>query len=369
MATETETTRFGEQSMQDSIDPALRQVNAQLIHARREGYLVFAPERFIVLPRFYRVVLGQVRISPDPSQGDVYSQSPGVLALTRAALVRIADAFGVDWDWQSSGRIDDGRDQWRAEFRACARVISWDGTPKLIVGTYEVDVRAREEELRDTFERKTDDRGNRLYPTPEDVEKKVRVERIQLLKHKVARAETGAMERCIASLGVPRSYRKGTAALTKGIIVARLVVDPGDDEVAKRMVLQSALKIGTELYGLGVRNVALPPPAPEKISDAKPAPPPSPSPPAREVAPAMAVPVPPHVPPGSIEAFECLDASGQCRTLGELIHIKGYDERKIRDPKTGAYLSVKDLSPKNRSRLFAVLVKMPDRPSDDDISF
>lgn len=372
----------------DAIDPKLREINAAVARARAAGWNVLAPHPILEIAQGFRVALAAVRFNASPDMGDVYKQFQGEgeytpgndkFALRRTALLKIADAFGLIWLIDRCRRTDDRSTPEVVEYQAAARYLGFDGRHIERIATYEIDVRAREEELRQ-IEWSKWGRTDASKRQPEErqkdyIENKVYRERVQWMRHRVPRAETGAVERLVRSLGVEGSYT--AAQLAQPFLIARVLLDP-QDEAGRRMVYANALQAGSDLYGPGTSGVNAPPapapdpeePAPSAPRDSKPA-----------NAPPPATPAPPELPaPAGEDDFYAIEPADQVVTLEALMRRKAYalpDLAKVMKKKGYSDIQIESkhpveyLTPGDRVLLFQRLKKMPSvlDDGDEDIPF
>jgi hypothetical protein len=316
-------------------DPRVLEINETIARAKAEGWIIVAQPLTYVAPMF-RVIPVRVDIDPNPDAGDVYVNTQnGTLALRRIALMRLADAMGIDWPPGQSRRIDDGADNERVIWQAAARVLLPNGTWRPLTGTYEVDVRAREVEYRQQLEAKRN---------AGDVEQKVARERAAWLRHKIARAETGAVERLIASLGIERAYPP--PKLRNPFLVTRVIPDAGTDVDAQRLIFAMALGSAADLY---TQRQAPPPPAavdsPAATGNTLP-----------RTDDRQSRPL-----PGRIDDFATLDPLDQVATLEAMMKQKGYTLEQLQAASKQKGLSVTtvgDLPPEQRAPFYKHLRKL-----------
>lgn len=206
-----------------------------------------------------------VQVNPDPAAGDVFKvgsrynaqtkQSEDLYCLAKPALMRIAAAAGIVWNWRESGPQALQRDY--VVYRAVGAVRLPDGSWQPIVGTKEIDLTVVEEELREANLAKAQelasDPKKREYlrgMTPEQwAEVQTRTAMIQWRKNKLMRAETGAMERVIkAALGIKSQYTR--EELQKPFIVPRIDFSPDySDPEVRRALIEHGVNAMAGLFG------------------------------------------------------------------------------------------------------------------------
>lgn len=312
-------------------------INKELANWKQNGAHVLAPITLQTIPAMHRPVLAVVYIDPDPKKKEVYPQKGGGLSLSAIGWKKLADAMGMQWDDDKSRRVDDGKDPNRCEFRMVGRIKALDGTWRKIMGDKEIRMENVIEELRDNYRDKAEQyqqdpkdgpEFRRRFPTPADVdrwiEEKVRQDALQIKKHLLSRAQTGAMARAIKSIGIRETYTK--EELAKPFVFPKLVAefDPNHPEDRAFLRAQAAGAID-QLYQPVQRAteaqpaaLALPDPTaafPEHAAlEFHPADRPAPaSPPAQPE------------PPDHLRAdFNAADPRGQKEVLERLIKQKGY---------------------------------------------
>ena len=223
-------------------------INRQLQQYKQEGAHVPAPLTFQSIPKMHRPVLVVVQINALPAAKETYSQRGGGKSLSALAFQKFADAMGIQWDPKLCGRVDDGHDPNVVHYRMVGRIKALDGTWRTIMGDKEIRMETVIQELTDNYREKAEAyvrEGTqdflRAFPTPEAregwVREKVRTDALQIKKHMLARAQTGAMARAIKSLGIRETYTE--AELSKPFVFPKLVPDfdprdPGDREFMRR---------------------------------------------------------------------------------------------------------------------------------------
>lgn len=211
-------------------------------------YLVLAPIELGPIPAMHTPMASVVKIDPDPASGDVYSLQ-GKFAYSKAALDCVAGAAGISWLPEMCGRTDAGTDPEIVRFRMAGKRKELDGQWRVVVREYEFDLKAREEELKDSVPKRQAiaeiaDPGKKAKAIADAVAKDM----IQLRKFKVQRAETGAANRVIrVFLGIKANYTREQIA--RPLVVPKLVFTPDyTDPEVKRFMLAEATGTISELY-------------------------------------------------------------------------------------------------------------------------
>jgi len=339
-------------------------INEQIADWKRNGAHILAPMTLQTVPAMHRPVLAIVQIDPDPKNKEVYPQKGGGLSLSAIGWKKLADAMRIQWIPEECRQTDDGRDPNRCAYRMVGRVKSLDGTWRRLIGDKEVQMDVVREELQDSYREKArayqDDPKDgpafrRAFPTPEAIEgwiqEKVRQDALQIRKHRLSRAQTGALARAVKSIGVRETY--SAAELAKPFVFPMLVPEFDPNHPGDRAFLRAQAVGAIEQY-YPERPA---PPAPEP-----PAPRPSLPGPEELVAaypehralhyqPAPAS--PPLTPLENLRAdFYAADAIGQREVLERLIRQKGY-AGKVQG-------QIEEWSLQQRAGFFDRLIAMPD---------
>jgi hypothetical protein len=214
-------------------------VNEQLAKLAESYHLVSPVTRFDNLPEGFGVSFSMVQINPDPNAGEVYKVDGGKLALSHAALNRIAAAAELSWDAERSRRLDDGSDSCYCHYRAVGYVRSSDGSPRTVTGEVEIDMRPGSPDVKAA---KSDTQISQV--------------RRFILRH----AESKAKNRAISGMGVKRSYMPDE--LRKPFAVTRLQFtghsdDPDLRREFARIRAEQVMGAHRALYGAAPR-AALP---------------------------------------------------------------------------------------------------------------
>lgn len=208
----------------------------------RSKYNVIGPDMVAQVTPYHKRIATQVVLSANPSDGDVYALQGDIskLAPTKLALLKLADAAGVRWQYaqckktapsvcefckaagdnclkcshhgtiayQAVGAYQDGAGQWRP-----------------IIGTAEVDPSERDRVGKN--DGKTEGQRMKAY----------------LLRH----VESRAFNAAIRTLGVKQWYTP--VEIKKPFVVVRTYFDGYSDPDFKRLMLARAAADMAELYG------------------------------------------------------------------------------------------------------------------------
>lgn len=206
-----------------------------------------------------------VQINPDPNAGDVfnvgrrYNESKkayeDLFSLAKPALMRIAAAAGIVWNWRESGPQILQKDY--VVYRAVGALRLPDGSWQPIVATKEIDLTVIEEEtyeanLKKALEYASDPkkRGYLKGMAPEQwAQAQTKAALIQWRKNKLMRAETGAMLRVIrAALGMKSQYTR--EELEKPFIVPRIDFSPDySDPEVRKVLIEHGVGAMAQLFG------------------------------------------------------------------------------------------------------------------------
>lgn len=238
----------------------------QLVEYKPEKYNVLMPTQHIeqVSP-WHAARTTVVQVNPDPVSGDVFKVGSryndkaktweDVYCLAKPALMRIAAAAGIVWNWRESGPTVLQRDY--VCYKAVGAVRLPDGSWQPIMAEKEIDLAVIEEEtheanLKKAYEYAGDPKkkDNLKGLEPEEwALQQTRTALIQWRKNKLMRAETGAMLRVIrAALGIKSQYT--FAELQKPFVVPRIDFSPDyNDPSVRQALLQHGVATMNALFG------------------------------------------------------------------------------------------------------------------------
>lgn len=243
--------------MEKTLEKVSKELSNQLEEYRRHGaYNVLVPTLTIQeISPYHKPVLEIVRINPDPKAGEVYEivQGSGEYSLRAVALQRIGYAAGLIWNARGCGRTDDATNPNIVSYRAEAAVRKEDGTYMLLNAEYMVDLQILEEEIRESYEKKSKELAKEKkwsdQSRKEYVEKMVRRDMLQKRKFRLQLAQTGAMDRVIRKiLGLKGTYRR--EELEKPFVVPKIAFHPDvSDPEVRKLLLQQGLEASNILFG------------------------------------------------------------------------------------------------------------------------
>lgn len=244
----------------------LDRVNEQLKSEKGKGAHILAPLTLQTIPAMHRPVVVTVQIDPDPKNKEVYPQKGGGLSLSAIAFKKLGDAMGIQWVPEECGRIDDGRDPDYVHYRMVGLVKALDGTWRKIIGDKEIRMSVIIEELTDSKREKAqqylddpkDGPGFRkAFPDTEAwIQEQVRKEALQIKKHLLSRAQSGALARATKSIGIRETYTP--QELQKPFVFPKLVFSPDPNHPQDRAFLLA--------QGAGAMNQLYKPAEPATVS-------------------------------------------------------------------------------------------------------
>lgn len=204
------------------------------------------------------------RTEEEGGSGDVYfdrnQMDPDERAPSKIGLNKIASLAGVNWVHDQCGRRDPMTIQNFWIYHVTGVYLSYDGTPQTITGEKEIDYRDGSAQIGgwsmaawEELKRKTPEAKNINGWSAQRV--------MQARCNGAERAETGAIERAIRTLGIKHTYK--VAELAKPFVVLRVssVVDTSDPgtraQLAARVGMSAAsLYAGTHLSQSRALNAA-----------------------------------------------------------------------------------------------------------------
>lgn len=197
----------------------LEDINQQLQEWKQKGCHLLSPLTLQMIPPMHRVVVTAVEIDPNPVHKEVYPQKGGGLSLSAISFKKLLDAMGVRWNVAQCGRTDDGSNPNLIRYRMVGQIKGFDGVWHDIFGEKEISLDTVVEELTDNYRQKAIDYEKdpkdgpafkQRFPTTDAVDgwirEKVRQDALQIKKHMLARAQTGAMARACKSRGLRETY-------------------------------------------------------------------------------------------------------------------------------------------------------------------
>lgn len=266
------------------LSPSTKAVNTQLEALRKEGAHILqagAIQRDIPL---HQIVVSTYKIELVPdgkfmksADKEVY-WNKGEFSLTRVAYDRFAQRACIQWVWRECMRIAPLNNPRYCAYRAVGKVMDLSGRWRVQVAEKAIDMDIVEQELRDNYRGKakdfmegTDDKSRdfqRTFPHERDrvnwVEEKVRIDALQIQKHMLARAQTGAMNRVVQKLlSLKSSYTK--EELSKPFVFAALTFQPDPNHpMDRRYMLDQGSGMADMMYNAPAMEAA---PADDPLPD------------------------------------------------------------------------------------------------------
>lgn len=333
-------------------------INQQLADWKNKGAHVLAPLTLQTIPPFFRPVVVAVQLDANPDHKEVYPQRGGGFSVSSLGWKKIGDAIGIKWIPEQCGRTDDGRNARKVCYRMVGKVRGMDGLEREVMGDKEIDLDVIEEETRDGYRQKAEDYLNdpvegpkfrAHFPTAADVgawiTEKTRVEVLQMKKHMLARAQSGAIARATKNIGIRETYT--AAELAKPFVFPKLVFSPDvNNPHDRQFLLEQATGATHRLYGGPVPTIPPPPILGIPREDL-----------AHEV---------PFLDPGSSSEapsadevcradFAASEVIGQVEILEGLMKRKAYDQKKIKGLMAA-------WSAADRAAFLERLLELPDAP-------
>lgn len=207
---------------------------------------------------YHRIRVEQVQLNPDPDAGDVFkvgSKKVGngwqdVLSLSKTAILKLATAAGIVWNWNETRVLSVSKDYVLYQAVGAMRKPSGEWIP--LKATKEIDLDVIEAE---TYESNLETAKrlptNKLdHLTPEQwAEARTRKNMIQWRKNKLMRAETGAMLRVVrALLSVKHQYSAAELKKPFAVPTVDFAPDYSDPEV-RRAMAEAGIRATADLFG------------------------------------------------------------------------------------------------------------------------
>lgn len=256
-------------------------INGELEAKLKEGFIVLTVPTIQEVPAMHRLVVKVVKPEMEYKErklisNDLYPQAGGSVAFRRNFYDKLAGAAGIQWVYHAFRRMDNGSNPRCCHYQAVGIIKGLDGQWVTKVGDKAIDMDVMEQELRDKcWERAQDymaiaeDMVAHPASNPTDkqklarefatefstheararwVEEKVRPDALQIQKHIVARAQTGAMSRVVEkALSLKKSY--SAKELEKGFVFASLVFTPDEtNPIDRKFMLDEASGARSALY-------------------------------------------------------------------------------------------------------------------------
>ncbi|HBS59088.1 MAG TPA: hypothetical protein DEA44_07475 [Firmicutes bacterium] len=207
---------------------------------------------------FHKMRVEEVKIDPNPDSGDVFkvgSKKKGggwedVLSLSKTAILKLANAAGLIWNWNETRVVVANRDYVLYQAVGAIRKPSGEWIP--VKATKEIDLSVIEEEVHESNLKKARDMDPKKLDglTQEQWAKnQTKSNMIQWRKNKLMRAETGALLRVVRAL-LTIKHQYSPVELQHPFIVPRVDFSPDyNDPTVKNMMLEYGVKATTELFG------------------------------------------------------------------------------------------------------------------------
>ncbi len=379
-------------SPQEKALTVAQKINGDLEAKKLDGFIVLTVPTIQEVPAMHRLVLKVVKPEMEyRTEGnrsilvsnDLYPQAGGSVAFRRNFYDKLAGAAGIQWVYHAFRRMDNGSNPRFCHYQAVGIIKGLDGQWVTKVGDKAIDMDVMEQELRD----KCWDRANgyveraktalpgspqkddklavefvKEFPTHSDqarwVEEKVRPDALQIQKHIVARAQTGAMSRVVEkALSLKKSYTK--EELNKGFVFASLVFTPDEtNPIDRKFMLDEASGARSALYPAAPTSVQGAPEIPAEVMAS------GRMPDFEEVEAEYVDPIGGFTKPGTSSTptkeeamradFMGADPKGQAEVLQGLIKVKGWTTKIDGNPATW--------TAQDRGKFFDVLMARPDVP-------
>lgn len=207
---------------------------------------------------YHRIRVEQVKIDPNPDSGDVFkvgSKKVGdnwqdVLSLSKTAILKLATAAGIVWNWQETRVLSVSKDYVLYQAVGAMRKPSGEWIP--LKATKEIDLDVIEAETYDSnLEKAEKTKPEHLKGmTPANwAASKTKTNMLQWRKNKLMRAETGAMLRVVrALLSVKHQYSPAELQKPFAVPTVDFAPDYSDPEV-RRAMAEAGVRATADLFG------------------------------------------------------------------------------------------------------------------------
>lgn len=237
-----------------------------------ENFNRLLPSTTIVenVQKFSKLTIEIVKIDPNPRNQEVFSlgktkigsEFVDKLAFTKTGLDKLSFAMGIEWESEKSGRTDDRSNRDYFEYMAVGNIIKSDGTKIEISATKAVHV---QDAVDETHNKMTNDfTDGKLFKwqnkkqvkiTDQDefdtlVKRKCQDREIEVRKHGLALAESGAKNRLVRSLNLKPHY--SAEELKNPFVVPRIdmnVEEVAADPVARAQIGENAGNAVRQVFG------------------------------------------------------------------------------------------------------------------------
>ncbi len=252
-------------------EAAVQNIAALANYDPKKANLLMPTTEIMQVSPWHQIRVTAVNVNQDPNYGEVFpveakpikvfengkltTKYVDQFALAKPALMKIAQAAGITWHYPECRPITVSRDY--VLYQAVGGIRLPAGNWQVIPAKKEIDLTVIEDELMEQNLKKAKelaagdkkDKEKLQGMTPEEWAKaKTRAAMIQWRKHKLARAETGAMERVIrAALSMKQAYTKDE--LDKPFLVPRIDFSPDySDPTVQRMLIENGVKAMSNLF-------------------------------------------------------------------------------------------------------------------------
>lgn len=232
------------------------ELTGRIAQWRAKGFHVLSPAiKFTSFAEHFGASIAALIISTDESAGECYYDQAAMKqderAISRVGLDKIAQLAGLSW-LPSSRRTDPRTLQNLWEYHVDAAYVSYDGTPQMISGTSEVDLRDGSAQIgewtpakwRELLERnRTAAEKDRVWAINGWSEKRVMSAR----RFGLRMAESKAKNAAVRTLGLKGKY--SLDELSRPFIVIRFQYIPDmSDDVTRRMVTEASMRGVSSLF-------------------------------------------------------------------------------------------------------------------------
>lgn len=226
---------------------------------QKKGYNILTPSVSLDgLGENWVATIKTVNLSPDPNDGDVYlnkadsSKKPQDrrYIVKKQGLDRLATLANVIWhENRGSRRTDDKKDKNYISMEAFGAIRLADGTLAPCVGSYDMDLEAKEDDLKHEYTIKGKGFNKKAKELEDYVEFCVGREIRRLRNHKRTLCESGARNRVIRALLGIRLYKASELKKPFVCVSIRYQPDETDPEV-KRLLTLASIGSLSQIYGM-----------------------------------------------------------------------------------------------------------------------
>lgn len=207
---------------------------------------------------YHRIRVEQVQLDPDPDAGDVFKVGAkkvgnnwqDVLSLSKTAILKLATAAGIVWNWNETRVLSVSKDYVLYQAVGAMRKPSGEWIPLKATKEIDLDVIEMETYEANLKTAKGLSSKQRDNVSPEDwAAAKTKANMIQWRKNKLMRAETGAMLRVVrALLSVKHQYSPAELKKPFAVPTVDFAPDYSDPEV-RRAMAEAGIRATADLFG------------------------------------------------------------------------------------------------------------------------